>query len=1605
LSAIANRLTLQVNKRDGQARKGDLMSGCEHIGTLRYMIILAIVILHLPLAVVNALDIQVDENCSLRDAIRSANWDNSIGGCPAGDGIDRILLSQDITLADKLPDISSMVAINGNGHTLSAADRYQHFAVKEGATLWLNNIVLSDGYGGYYSSVINRGHLIIQDSLIRDNHANQSAAVLKSQGNLTVRRSMLLDNRSGWHGVISSSGETTVEHSTISSNLGPAVNGGRTLTIKDSTISGNRRDTLNRASIEMGEGHLNLDNSTVTDNEDGGVSIRGGSAFIDNSSITGNFEGSGVSLYNARFVEITNSTISGNQSDRSGGGLYVSGDSHVTLQHVTLAYNTGESAGGIYRREGSIKLINSIIAGNQPVDCRAVLDQNISNLIEDGTCLPAHAGDPLLLPSTGDPAFHPLADGSPAINSADPDHCPDKDQTGNERPDKADGGCDIGAIESQTGIAAEPTPPPALCTLAGAIRAANTDQPVGACPAGDGHDTIMLSGFISPEDYRVLRLENELPAITSEITIEGTGNSISGQHKHRIFLVDGGELTINNLILGSGNAVNGGAIHVKGGGSLTINESSICRNIADEDGGGIYVDGASFLSITNTTICKNETSDNTGRGGGIYLAGMSTLEVHSSKFLDNSNTDEAGAIYSDGSNVTILDSVFSGNSSRREGGAIAVYNGTSLSITSSAIVRNEADFSGGAIAVSDSTLSVSNSTISGNRAKGLSIEFSSVGGGIKSSNSAVTLTHVTLTDNYANWGGGIRMSSYGDSSRLKLLNSILAGNTGDDCSLDEGESLVVSVGNLIQDGSCKADVIGDPHLRSLTGLRPHHPLYPNSPALGNADPAHCPPADQLGRPRSQAGGCDIGAIESAFEPQPTPAPTVCTLFDQIVAANRDAAYGVCPAGQGADTIVLKEDIVLSEALPHITSAITIEGQGRSISGANAFQIFYVNRGGKLAVNNLMFRDGDAWIGGAIRVQNGGELKVSNSEFSGNAAVAGGAISVWSGSILVIGDSVFRGNRAEESGGAIEIYGSDTEVTIERSSIVENRAGFEGGAIASLFADVDIINTTISDNWAEVGAGLSLGGPKSHHLLQHVTLTQNNARRGAALSSGANVYIRNSIVTGSISVGDCYILWATSTNIIEDDECLDVIKSDPKLDDLSGENLHHPPLEGSPAINAADPDDCPPLDQLGNLRMQDGSCDLGAVEYRENVALPLHGSNDACSLADQIRAANTDQAVSGCPAGDDADTIILDRDITLSSPLPAITSVITIDGRGHSINGVNRQRIFRLEGGALTIHDLTLINGNALRGGAILVRGMGELSITESRLCGHQATYGGGAIYAEKASVLSISESRFCLNGAVDWDANGGAIYLDQSSALDMENSQFDDNHTPKAGGAIYSHASTLNIKNSAFTNNRSGYSGGAIAAEAESSLSIRGSAIVNNSTDALGGGIMIDGFSTLDMLNSTVAGNDDWQGSWDTDSRGGGIYSRDSDLTLTHVSFVANSADSGSGLYASGKPDRSEIKLFNIFLESNNSSCHFEPLDILKDSTGSIADYKSCDGIHWDWLRVDRHLLTPPYYSFRDESPAIDAADPRYCPPTDQLGNPRPQGDGCDVGALEYMGE
>ena len=403
------------------------------------------------------------------------------------------------------------------------------------------------------------------------------------------------------------------------------------------------------------------------------------------------------------------------------------------------------------------------------------------------------------------------------------------------------------------------------CTLADAIIAANNDRAKGGCPAGRGSDTITLSQDIT--------LDGRLPKITSDITIEGNGFTISGNNRYRIFYNNGGALTINNLTMTKGyvegdiirnadeslkntpaNPIGGAIVNWQG--TLTISNSSFSDNLADNDGGAIYNIANGTLSISDSSFSDNSAEAN---GGAIYNWGESELSISDSSFSNNSAW-LGGTIYNQGGELSISDSAFSDNSAEYLGGAIYNWGESELSISDSSFSNNSAEYRGVRISLGgaisnehDGELSIVNSAFSGNSAdKGGAIHNGDYG--------ELSITNSAFSNNSADKSGGAIYN--GEDGKLRITNSIIAGNGG---ACYSESRLRHNISNFIQDGSCDPAFSGDPMLGELVepedGSPAYYPLLEGSPAIDAADDEYCPDTDMLGTVRPQGAACDIGAYE------------------------------------------------------------------------------------------------------------------------------------------------------------------------------------------------------------------------------------------------------------------------------------------------------------------------------------------------------------------------------------------------------------------------------------------------------------------------------------------------------------------------------------------------------------------------------------------------------------------------------------------------------------------------------------------------------------------------------------------------------------------------
>ncbi|MEM7313189.1 MAG: choice-of-anchor Q domain-containing protein, partial [Planctomycetota bacterium] len=284
--------------------------------------------------------------------------------------------------------------------------------------------------------------------------------------------------------------------STVSENAtnGPDADGGGvkapTVTVVESIISSNQ--TLGESSDGGGISayYTSLDTSDVSGNSVIGSQSRGGGIYgrvtSNNSSITGNSSrGSGGGIYMRGQLVITNSTISQNHSEEFSGGLFVRrgnfGTQGLDLSDSTVTQNVAETGGGIYTTSflffDEFNLTNSIVADNSAAVAPDVVgrpDASFSLIgVNAGTQLtptPAGATDSEgnLIGSTSipiAPLLRPLADngggtlthlptpGSPVVdagNSAldmDQRGVPRSVDTGSAPNSDGGNGSDMGAVE------------------------------------------------------------------------------------------------------------------------------------------------------------------------------------------------------------------------------------------------------------------------------------------------------------------------------------------------------------------------------------------------------------------------------------------------------------------------------------------------------------------------------------------------------------------------------------------------------------------------------------------------------------------------------------------------------------------------------------------------------------------------------------------------------------------------------------------------------------------------------------------------------------------------------------------------------------------------------------------------------------------------------------------------------------------------------------------------------------------------------------------------------------------------------------------------------
>jgi hypothetical protein len=298
-------------------------------------------------------------------------------------------------------------------------------------------------------------------------------------------------------------------------------------------------------------------------------------------------------------------------------------------------------------------------------------------------------------------------------------------------------------------------------------------------------------------------------------------------------------------------------------------------NITTGLGAGGAIQNFGHLTLDTVTFTKNQSAG----GGAIFQEPCTgcpnpSLTVSHCLFQNNTTTSGTGAAISmEGGIASIADSTFSGNTAAGSG-AIDIFSNNVfkvvMSIDRCTFNGNAAtSFGGGAINVESlntgSSVTITDSTFTGNTAMGSNGQGSAIYIGA----APVTITNCTIAGNSAATAGGA--VSFGNRTPVtEVVNTIIASNSGGNCSNASAGTFTGSHNLQFGDSTCTGMTVANPLLGPLTdngGLTPTMALGAGSPAIDAGDTGAAPPTDQRGLLRNDGNGdgivaADIGAFEA-----------------------------------------------------------------------------------------------------------------------------------------------------------------------------------------------------------------------------------------------------------------------------------------------------------------------------------------------------------------------------------------------------------------------------------------------------------------------------------------------------------------------------------------------------------------------------------------------------------------------------------------------------------------------------------------------------------------------------------------------------------------------
>jgi len=463
--------------------------------------------------------------------------------------------------------------------------------------------------------------------------------------------------------------------------------------------------------------------------------------------------GGGIRISGNSDVHLDHCQIHNNSINGYGGGIYVSNSTLAVTNTTVVSNRASKVSGGKPGRGGGYAVLNASLEITGGTDCNVeynhASDAGGGIYIEHGTCVVSSGNADILYNTATN------GGGIAAIDSSSLEVFAGADVCGN-RAFHAGGGIWLSGAST------------------GTIRDALTYIGYNASTLGPNVVSNTTSetcygGGIAAEDSRLI-IENSARVAHNNSKHFGGGIYLSNS----VCTIDGGSVGYPANFSNTNEAMAGGGVYLVAGSQLVLSNGTIIHgNVARfSSGGGIFCHH-STISMDQSTVRYNRAAGSSD-GGGLALDNSSITgrqsTIHNNQCLGSGTYGEGGGLYAFHS-PTLFDGVtMSNNFAARNGGAVC-WKGIAadqLFLTNSCSIRNNsAGLNGGGLWL-NGRINISETTVNLNTA-------TNHGGGLFLSNALVTISDIDVQYNEADCdqdnngdGGGIWL---GYRSHLQLRSS------------------------------------------------------------------------------------------------------------------------------------------------------------------------------------------------------------------------------------------------------------------------------------------------------------------------------------------------------------------------------------------------------------------------------------------------------------------------------------------------------------------------------------------------------------------------------------------------------------------------------------------------------------------------------------------------------------------------------------------------------------------------------------------------------------------------------------------------------------------